>query len=104
MSRTTTYQGISEIENPESSVPPGMQRNTGAGRKPVTETSQGLLDDLNALIDPATRGDPESALRWTCKSLRSLSAELGERGHKISHQVVGSLEEKRIHREVQKCR
>jgi len=50
-----------------------------------------LLDDLNALVDPDARGDPMSPLRWTCKSLRRLAAELDKLGHKISHTVVGEL-------------
>ena len=50
-----------------------------------------MLDDLNALVEPDTRGDPMSPLRWTCKSLRRLAAELEKLGHKISHTVVGEL-------------
>jgi Rhodopirellula transposase DDE domain len=50
-----------------------------------------LLDDLNALVEPDARGDPMSPLRWTCKSLRRLAAELDKLGHKISHTVVGEL-------------
>ncbi|MGH9205900.1 MAG: ISAzo13 family transposase, partial [Acidimicrobiales bacterium] len=50
-----------------------------------------LLDDLLALVSPSERGDPMSPLRWTCKSLRRLAAELAERGHRISHTVVGEL-------------
>ena len=57
----------------------------------MTETDPGLLDDLNALVEPDTRGDPMSPLRWTCKSLRRLAAELDKLGHKISHTVVGEL-------------
>jgi Rhodopirellula transposase DDE domain len=50
-----------------------------------------LLDDLNALVEPEARGDPMSPLRWTCRSLRRLAAELDKLGHKISHTVVGEL-------------
>jgi len=57
----------------------------------LTETDPGLLDDLNALVEPDSRGDPMSPLRWTCKSLRRLAAELDKLGHKISHTVVGEL-------------
>ena len=57
----------------------------------MTETDPGLLDDLNALVEPDACGDPMSPLRWTCKSLRRLAAELDKLGHKISHTVVGEL-------------
>jgi hypothetical protein len=50
-----------------------------------------LLDDLKALVEPDARGDPMSPLRWICKSLRRLAAELNKLGHKISHTVVGEL-------------
>jgi hypothetical protein len=54
-------------------------------------TDASLLDDLLSLVSPGERGDPMSPLRWTCKSLRRLAVELGERGHRISHTVVGEL-------------
>ena len=50
-----------------------------------------LLPDLLSLVDSTTRGDPESPLRWTCKSLRNLAAELKAKGHTVSHVVVGKL-------------
>jgi hypothetical protein len=55
------------------------------------QTNPGLLNDLNALVEPDARGDPMSPLRWTCKSLRRLAAELEKLGHKVSHTVVGEL-------------
>jgi hypothetical protein len=66
-------------------------RRPGGGRKPLIATDASLLDDLLALVSPSERGDPMSPLRWTCKSLRRLSAELVDRGHRISHTVVGEL-------------
>jgi Rhodopirellula transposase DDE domain len=66
-------------------------RRHGGGRKPLVATNATLLDDLLALVSPSERGDPMSPLRWTCKGLRRLAAELGARGHKISHTVVGEL-------------
>ncbi len=57
----------------------------------MVATNATLLEDLLALVSPSERGDPMSPLRWTCKSLRRLAAELGARGHKISHTVVGEL-------------
>ena len=69
----------------------GRQRRPGAGRKPLTSTDRDLLADLMALVEPDARGDPMSPLRWTCKSLRRLAAELRRLGHRISHTVVGEL-------------
>ena len=66
-------------------------RRPGGGRKPLVSTDATLLDDLLSLVAPSERGDPMSPLRWTCKSLRRLAAELTERGHRISHTVVGEL-------------
>ena len=92
ISRTTIYQGIREIESPEELQPgSGKIRSGGAGRKEAAVTNPGLLADLNALVEPVTRRDPESALRWTCKSLRSLAGELVEMGHSVCHEVVGRL-------------
>ncbi|MGH7743185.1 MAG: ISAzo13 family transposase [Candidatus Eiseniibacteriota bacterium] len=66
-------------------------RRAGGGRKPLIATDPSLLDDLLALVSPSERGDPMSPLRWTCKSLRRLAAELAQRGHRVSHTVVGEL-------------
>src|SRR3974390_1833836 len=68
-----------------------LVRPPGGGPKPLVETDTGLLDALLALVEPTTRGDPESALRWTCKSLRRLEAELRAQGHPISRTVIGEL-------------
>ena len=69
----------------------GRVRRRGGGRKPLIEIEPKLPDDLNALVEPAARGDPMSPLRWTSKSLRKLATELRELGHKISHTLVGEL-------------
>ncbi len=66
-------------------------RRVGAGRKSASVKDETLVADLLALVDPVTRGDPQSALRWTCKSLRALADELKARGHSVSHVVVGQL-------------
>src|SRR5689334_22634491 len=69
LSRTTIAAGIREIQGREAgAIPPGRIRRPGGGRKFVEDTDPGLWDALDALIDPVTRGDPESPLRWTCKS------------------------------------
>src|SRR3974390_2756486 len=65
-----------------------LVRPPGGGPKPLVETDTGLLDALLALVEPTTRGDPESALRWTCKSLRRLEAGLRAQGHPISRTVI----------------
>ncbi len=66
-------------------------RRPGAGRKQVTDTDPTLLRDLESLIDPVTRGDPESPLRWTTKSVRNLAAELCAMGHQVGKQKVSEL-------------
>ena len=87
---STIGRGLKDLEA-SASLSPGRVRRPGGGRKPLTETDSRLLDDLNALVEPDARGDPMSPLRWTCKSLRRLAAELKQLGHKISHTVVGEL-------------
>ena len=86
---STIGRGLKELDAPPQA--PSRVRRPGGGRKSLTETDPGLLDDLNALVEPDARGDPMSPLRWTCKSLRRLAGELDKLGHKISHTVVGEL-------------
>jgi len=73
--------------------PPREQRvrRPGAGRKPLTETDLTLVPDLESLVEPTTRGDPESPLRWTCKSVRKLAEELCSMGHQVGAQKVSEL-------------
>ena len=66
-------------------------RAPGGGRKPLTTEDPTLVHDLEALVEPVTRGDPMSPLRWTCKSTRQLAAELVRQGHQVSHQTVADL-------------
>jgi len=66
-------------------------REPGGGRKRATDLDPTLKADLERLVEPVTRGDPETPLRWTCKSLRRLAAELNDQGHKTSHRMVGEL-------------
>ena len=87
---STIGRGLKDIESPDL-LTPGRVRRPGGGRKSLTATDPRLLDDLNALVEPDTRGDPMSPLRWTCKSLRRLAAELNKLGHAISHTIVGEL-------------
>ena len=71
--------------------PPGRVRRAGGGRKKTVTQDPSLLRDLELLVEPVTRGDPESPLRWTCKSLRKLAEELQRMGHRTSHQLVGRM-------------
>ncbi len=66
-------------------------RRPGGGRKKKTDEDPTLLDDLERLVDPVTREDPESPLRWVCKSLRQLAKQLAAMGHTVSHSTVGRL-------------
>jgi hypothetical protein len=90
ISQATVYRGLEELEGDER-LAAGQVRRSGGGRRPLTERDLTLEDDLQRLVDPATRGDPESLLRWTSKSLAHLAGALGEIGHQVSDQTVGKL-------------
>jgi hypothetical protein len=87
---STIGRGLAELAG-AAELPANRKRRAGGGRKALTATDPALLDDLLALVSPSERGDPMSPLRWTCKGLRRLAAELRAMGHKISHTVVGEL-------------
>jgi len=90
LSRKAIAKGIGEIQ--EGTVPPtGRIRRPGAGRKSITETNPGLLEALEAMIDSQTRGDPESPLRWICKSTRTIAAQLGRKKYPVSHAKVAQI-------------
>jgi transposase len=91
VSKTTIRRGIAELEGDVPSAGTGRVRAPGGGRKKAEVTDPQLLEALDALIEPGTRGDPESPLRWTLKSTRKLAGELGARGHAISHTAVAKL-------------
>jgi len=90
VSRDRISRGLQDIEA-EKKLEPDRIRRPGGGRKKQVEKDPTLTKDLEQLISPYTRGDPESPLRWTCKSVRKLSAELNRKGHKVSHSSVASL-------------
>jgi transposase len=90
LSRATIRLGIAELHGAPA-ADPGRIRRPGGGRKKAVDSDPTLQRDLEALVEPVTRGDPESPLRWTCKSLRKLAADLREQGHRVSHQLVAEL-------------
>jgi hypothetical protein len=90
VSRRAIASGLVELKVPDN-LTCGRIRRPGGGRKRTVETDDTLRADLERLIDPATRGDPESPLRWTCKSIRKLDDELRRIGHSTSHRMVAEL-------------
>lgn len=90
VSLPTVRKGVREVE--AGAAPQERVRRRGGGRKPVTETDTGVVAELEALVDASTLGDPESPLRWTAKSTRTLAAELSQRRQKpLSYRTVGTL-------------
>jgi hypothetical protein len=90
IARSTIRRGLNELVDGDA-VAGERVRRVGGGRKALSETDASLIDDLRSLVEPGTRGDPQSPLLWTCKSLRKLSQSLREMGHKIGRTVVGEL-------------
>ncbi len=90
ISRPVIRLGMAELKNPKTALV-GRVRRPGGGRKRIGERDPGILRDLENLVEPATRGDPESPLRWTCKSVRRLAEELSKLGHHVSYPVVAEL-------------
>ena len=90
VSRTTIAAGINEITGKIKSTENRIRRK-GGGRKKKIEQYENLPADLDRLIEPVTRGDPESPLRWVCKSTRTLSAELRKQGYDVSHALVSRV-------------
>ncbi len=91
MSRTTIRAGRDELRAGVAADDVVEVRRAGGGRPAIWESQPDIVPALNALVDPVTRGDPESPLRWTSKSTRRLAAELVQQGFKISPQTVGVL-------------
>ena len=95
LSHPTIRAGIRELRHgPVAAPSPPTRtriRRPGAGRKRATAKDATLLADLEALVEPSTRGDPQSPLRWTCKSVRRLATELQAQGHTVSPQLVSTL-------------
>jgi hypothetical protein len=89
VSRPTVHKGLEELAKPPAE--PDRIRRKGSGRKKIVDQQPGVLAALEALVDPLTRGDPMSPLRWTCKSTRQLSQALAEQGYRVSYPVVAKL-------------
>ena len=87
----TIRQGIRELSQGNLGAEKGRIRRAGGGRKRTVKQDPSLREDLERLVEPTTRGDPESPLRWTCKSVRRLAEELKRQGHKTSHRMVAEL-------------
>lgn len=90
MSVTTVAKGMREIRAGET-LEGGRVRRAGGGRRRLTETDPTLLSDLEALVGEEARGDPESPLLWTAKSVRALAGALREQGHRVSHETTAKL-------------
>jgi DDE family transposase len=89
VSRPTIHQGLRELAQPLEEAE--RVRRPGGGRKALAERDPALLADLEALVDPDTRGDPMSPLRWTCKSTGQLASALAGRGHSVGQRTVAKL-------------
>ena len=90
VSRQVIRQGLRELKQ-SATHPTGRIRRPGGGRKKAKQKDPTLVRDLETLVEPTTRGDPESCLRWTCKSVRKLAEELVGMGHEVSYPVVAEL-------------
>jgi hypothetical protein len=93
LSRPTVMAGLRDLDLPAKgrAAMEGRVRRPGGGRPSLTQRDPGLLEALEALIDPVTRGDPESPLRWTCKSTWRLADELTRQDHRVGPRTVAAL-------------
>lgn len=93
VSRRAIHAGLNELSAAKPPIPEQGKRirKAGGGRKSITKTDSGVLNALEQLVEPTTRGDPESPLRWTCKSLRTIAEELARQGVRVSYPKVADL-------------
>lgn len=92
ISRPTLYRGLKDLEEADDkAVDISRVRGPGGGRKKMSDEQPELLVSLEELIEPSTRGDPESPLRWTCKSVRTLALELNKQGYVVSYPTIASM-------------
>jgi len=96
VARSTIRRGLKDINSVENQPDkrPNRVRKSEGGRKRITESQPGLINDLELLIEPTTRGDPENPLRWTCKSTTKIARELDHKNHKICQRTVYNLLDK----------
>ncbi len=90
LSDRTIRNGIKELQSHDP-LPSNRQRRAGGGRKPLEDTQQDLIDAIDRLVEPTERGDPQSPLRWTCKSLRNLQAELLSQGFQVGRMKISKV-------------
>jgi len=90
VSRRAIGSGLKELGAPAADSVRYI-RKPGGGRKRTVDKDVALIHDLEQLVEPNSRGDPESPLRWTCKSVRKLAEELKRQGHQVSHRLVAEL-------------
>ena len=90
VSRRAIANGLKELAAPAAATAMRIRR-PGGGRKRTVSKDATLVHDLEQLVEPLSRGDPESPLRWTCKSVRKLADELKQQGHQVSHELVANL-------------
>jgi transposase len=107
ISQVTICKGIQELKS-EERLSQGRIRQMGSGRKKTVDKDVSLAVDLERLMEPVNKGDLESQLRWTCKSVRQLAAELQDLGHQVSYQLVSELLRNlgyslQAYREVREC-
>jgi hypothetical protein len=91
VSRPTVQKALAELAQPPEAMVPQRSRRAGGGRKRAVDLDPGLVGALEALVDPESRGDPESPLRWTTKSTRQLADALSAAGHPVSHVRVAEI-------------
>lgn len=90
LSRTTIYKGIEDIQNPEEETVSRI-RKKGGGRKIISKTQKNILQALEEIVEPTSKGDPESHLLWTSKSSRNLAKALKKEGYIVSHSTTARL-------------
>lgn len=90
LSDRTIRNGIEELHR-DTPLPSGRQRRNGGGRKPLESSQHDLIDAIDRLVEPTERGDPQSPLRWTCKSLSNLQRELVWQGYRVGRTKISNI-------------
>jgi hypothetical protein len=90
LSDRTIRNGVKELQS-DNPLPSGRQRRSGGGRKPLESSQHDLMDAIDRLVEPTERGDPQSSLRWTCKSLSNLQRELVSQGYSAGRTKIATI-------------